>query len=169
MWPFKKKPEPSQAEQRVIPPVDLSQPVENPLLKAALAALAHAQTEANQQAVWEQVKRANYLVVVNAETMKIEPGAIPGQGTMQAGTQIQLMTCSGPAGEPLLPVFTDWTEIEQFSGDSFPGQRPGTLVMPGPDLWAFVLAGSFAGVVINPSGAPLPLNREMLAALQHES
>lgn len=142
------------------PLFDINQPVANPALAAAFDALTQADTPETRQQVIEQMQQANYLVAILADGLRTTPGDGPNQVTIQAGSRFGVLTADDGQGGQVLPLFSDWDAIRAWAT-----QPVSTLVMPAPDAWAFALAGSYSGIVVNPAGQGIFLAREAVARL----
>jgi len=145
------------------PPVDLNKPVENPRLVAALVAFEKNQGDETRQTLWKELKSAVYLIPVRADKLATTPPDKSGKKTVTEDSPISFFMSPDKAGNPYLPIFTDWQEIVKFTKEPV-----STLVMPGDDLWAFVLNHkSFHGAVLNPADKKaLPLDRAMIQSLK---
>jgi len=146
-----------EESDKVIPPVDLNKPVENPLLKGAIEKFLNGNHEKFNEEIISCLQQANYLL----PTLNFpEPSALE-QGKPQfkiaKGSQIALFNVI-KNNKKFLAVFTDWEEIRRYTN-----KNVSTLVMPGKDLCSFVLKqGVNDGVVINVAGRPLGLSKEHL-------
>jgi hypothetical protein len=145
--------------EKVVPPVDLNKPVENPECKAAISEFIKSGTKLPQIGFLSILNKANYLIAVLIEpTPEKDSQAIKEEfGTrisFKPGTVLKLLSCTDPEKNNYLAVFTDWEEIKKFTNVPV-----NTLVMPGKDLWAFALKDNlYKGIIINPSGIPIRLN-----------
>ena len=161
MWPFKKKNERRPPEAEPVPPVDLNQPVVNPDLVNAIAAFANQRGPETLLQLQMQLGRAVYLVPMLTDAAVPSPAGPAGQITFQQGSQLKLLTCQDPDGRSVLPLFTDWQQIQAWTDEPV-----STLVLPASDAWTFIIReGSFAGAVINPAGMALPLNSSLIQDL----
>jgi len=143
----------------VIPPVDLDTPVTNPRLVSALNSFATDQSDTQLNALLIELNNAVYLVATLLDEANVKETATPGNVILEKGSVIKVITASDSDDNPLLPLFTDWDAIKLWTQD--PVQ---TLVMPARDAWAFALNG-YTGVIINPAGPCLPLNRPQIEEL----
>ena len=160
IWPFKKTP----IDDKVIPPVDLNKPVENPQLKDAFASYEKTQDPATQAELARQLNSANFLVTILADEMKTIPAEEKGQVTITEGSIIKLLHCANSDNEMFLPAFTDWQEIRAWTT-----QDVSTLVMPSDQLWDFAIKGTqWVGVVINPAGIAWELRKEHIQSLKED-
>jgi hypothetical protein len=145
---------------RVVPPVDLDTPVTNPRLVAAISSFAANRGSEQLNALLTELNSAVYLVATILDEANISATDTPGNIVFEAGSLIKVVSTSDADGNGLLPLFTDWDAIQQFTPD--PVQ---TLVMPASDAWAFALDG-YDGVVLNPAGSSLPLSRTQVEVLR---
>jgi len=145
------------------PPVDLNKPVENPRLVAALVAFEKNQGDGTRQTLWRELKSAVYLIPVRADKLATTPPDKSGKMTVTEDSPISFFMSPDKAGNPFLPIFTDWQEIAKFTKEPV-----STLVMPADDLWGFVLnQKNFHGAVLNPADKKaLPLDRAMIQSLR---
>jgi len=145
------------------PPVDLNKPVENPRLVAALVAFEKNQGDETRQTLWKELKSAVYLIPVRADKLATTPPDKSGKMTVTEDSPISFFMSPDKAGNPFLPIFTDWQEIAKFTKEPV-----NTVVMPADDLWGFVLnQKGFHGAVLNPADKKaLPLDRVMIQSLR---
>lgn len=158
MWPFQRKLDASESSPAV-PPVDLDAPVTNPGLLAALNAFAADQSEDHLDGLLTELNQAVYLVATLLDEANVQETDTPGDIVFKKGSVIQVIAAADDDGNSLLPLFTDWDAIKLWTQD--PVQ---TLVMPAADAWSFAL-GDYNGVIINPAGPSLPLNRPQVEEL----
>ena len=145
------------------PPVDLNKPVENPRLVAALGAFEKNQGDDTRRTLWKELKSAVYLIPVRVDKLATTPSDKSGKMTVTEDSPISFFVSADKAGNPFLPIFTDWQEIAKFTKEPV-----NTIVMPADDLWGFVLnQKSFHGAVLNPGDKKaLPLDRTMIQSLK---
>lgn len=142
------------------PPVDLDKPVENPRLVAALKRAADDDSDEAKDRLFREIQRANFLVAIYTDEMRFSPTPTPGHMIIQQGSRIKVLSLEA-GGENYLPLFTDWAAIRAYTDD-----KVNTLVFPAADAWLFALKDkAYQGVVINPAGDALPMDREMLEYL----
>ncbi len=160
MWPFKKK-RPSRKTATHAAP-DLDKPVENPQLSEALAGHASMPSDETWRELLIQVSRANYLVAVLDDETNIELDQQPDTTVIKKGSRLAILFCQNDQGQKLATLFTDREQIQAWTD-----QRVSTLVMPAEQAWEFVASQSmYDGVVINPAGWPLELDRRQIGLLQ---
>ena len=137
---------------------DMKKPIENPELVEALAALHQENTPQNQGRVLELV--LHHAVLLTPAVVTPPPQAQQG-GTAAADqkTAIQFQLITTKDGRPFFPAFTDWEELRKFS--KLKEQR---VVMLRFDNYAEMVLKDdrTAGMVINPLGLSLTLDRKSL-------
>lgn len=153
MWPFGK-----QREKQVTPPVDLDTPVTNPGLLTAMGGLEAGTDQAAIDRLIGELNRAVYLVATLLDQASVKERSA-GQATLEAGSLIKVLGVSDSDDRSLLPLFTDWDAIRKWTGEPV-----SSMVMPASQAWEFALA-EYQGVVINPAGPVLELNRDQLEDL----
>ena len=141
------------------PAIDLKK-ISNPQLVEALAALHKENTPQNQGKVLDLVlNHASFLApVVLAPVPKGQN--VPPQ--LQGKTAIQFQLITTKDGRPFFPAFTDWDELRKFS--KLQDQR---VVMLRFDNYAEMVLkdNRTAGMVVNPLGMSLTLDRKTLESL----
>ena len=131
--------------------VDVNKPVENPELRALLAALYRA-PEPERPALREKIAEelalnAHLLAVIQVDESGLEQ---TGEQTaaFKRGTSLSFGTLRGPDGKDYLAVYTDWEEIGK--NEALKNEHVRTLIVTFDDL-AAITAGR-SGVVVNPFG-----------------
>lgn len=140
------------------PAIDI-QKISNPQLVEALDALHKENTPQNQGRVLDLVlNHASFLAPVNIVPAQGEnvPEELKGKNVIQ----FQLVTTKD--GHPFFPAFTDWQELRKFCG---PKQQK--VVMVRFDNYASMVLkdGRTAGMVVNPMGLSLKLDRATMEKL----
>lgn len=137
---------------------DMKKPIENPELVAALAALHQENTPQNQGRVLELVLHHAVLLAPAVVTPPPQPQQ-DGEAVMEQKTSIQFQLITTKDGRPFFPAFTDWEELRKFS--KLKEQR---VVMLRFDNYAEMVLKDdrTAGMVINPLGLSLTLDRKSL-------
>ena len=144
-------------------PVDVTKPVTNPELSAAMMRLSQSDCPETQEEVARQLQCATFLVPALMDEMQMAPGGEPGRVTFQEGSVIKMLSCTDAAGAVYLPLFTDWAAIRAWTDGDV-----ATLVMPAVEAWDFVLSQAhYSGAVVNPGEAGLPLSRQQIEYLRH--
>lgn len=141
-------------------PSDINVPVVNLALTAALATDARHPTPATRRAVTAELLQATFLVATLTQEVRAKPAA-PGQVTWQAGSRFSVLLSSDGHGGQVLPLFTDWDALRQWTDQPVSG-----LVLPAADAWAFATAdNTYAGAVVNPATDGLFFDPAALAQL----
>lgn len=146
------------------PAEDVTRPVENPELAAALQEFVKSRDARAEQELAHQLRRAVFLIPILADEMHLASAAEPGSQVLEPG-QVKLISCTDAAGAQHLPLFTDWAAIRAWTGD----RQVSTFAVPAADAWEMVLSREeYAGAVINPGGGQhaLPLAKQTIAYLR---
>jgi hypothetical protein len=141
------------------PPVDLNTPVENPKVVAAIRDFADASTPKTQDALTRALRAANFLVPMFTDEIKSSP-IDEGSVSFEAGSKLKLLACTNEDDEVLLPLFTDWPAIREWTDEP-----ASTLVMPAAEAFDLAASDEYAGAVVNPGGYSLPLGKDLLGFL----
>ncbi|MBI3553056.1 MAG: SseB family protein [Elusimicrobia bacterium] len=144
-----------------IPPMDLTRPVENPEVVGAMERFQKDQSRPNLRAMMESVMKGTYLIGANI-IARGAPEGKPGQlswTSLRKGDEIQIVTVTNDADQKLLVLFTDWRQLNAWKA-GFSG-----LVSPAKDALGFASSNGHDGVVINPGGPSLELDREQVGLL----
>lgn len=143
--------------------IDLNQPITNPELKKYIAQMQVNNNDENVGQVFQEIAmNAHFLgvVVLSQEPEKTEEG----RRTIKADTQIQLPMLTSMENENFYPAFTDWEELNKWQQV---GERPSTMMFTFDDYAHMVLEDeNVQGIVINPFGENLILDRGMLEELR---
>jgi hypothetical protein len=146
------QPDPSNP---LAPPVDLSVPVTNPELLAALTA-----PERDVRQLLSALLKATFLMAVQYS----HPDGRPAieQGVMRVGSQITTFGVSDDADNELLTLFTDADALAAAAGPGWGGQ-----VIPAVDALELAAKRYGGRAVINPNGpvATMELTPEQTADL----
>jgi len=136
-------------------PVDLSVPVENPALIAAITKHQSIGTNETAAELFEELKKAVFLVgMITEKPIKQESGDV----LFKKGDRIGLITVIDNSNQRLLGLFTDHAELQAFTRDA-----TSTLVMPAKMALEATVRDGYAGLVVNPAGqASLRLDREFI-------
>lgn len=139
--------------------VDINQPVTNPRLLELLQ-LWHVHGGDNQlNLVLEEIAlRAHFLSVVVFSEMPESNG--DGTAVFKKNSTIQIHTLTTQDNKIYYPCFTDWNELSKSKPVY---QSPTILVMSFDDYYSLIQRDSnLDGIVINPFGDNLLLNRKMI-------
>lgn len=143
---------------------DLNKPIENLLLKAAIANYLKNRSQENQSELVRQLNSGLYLVPIITDEMKTTP-IKEGEAVIQKGSLIKFMGVFNANREKFLPAFTDWDEIRAWTKEEV-----NTLVMPLLDLKSLIVnSKSYKGIIINPAGKSWQLNVDQMSAVIEDS
>jgi len=154
MWPFHK-----QREKHVTPPVDLDTPVTNPALLAAMNGLGAGTDQTATDTLIRELNRAVYLVATLLDQANVKQES-PGHVTFEKGSLIKVLLVTTSDEQSLLPLFTDWDAIRTWTSDPV-----SSMVMSANQAWDLALE-QYQGVVINPGGPVLELDRNQMEDLR---
>ena len=130
-----------------------SEPIENPELVEAMDNITHELSEESEQALMLQLQRGLYLVPVFSGRIDTDP---------TDDETVQVLVCIDEKDMEFLPLFTDEAALKAWTGE-----KVSAMVLTAPEAWDFILSQpECSGGVVNPGGAGLPLNREMVALLK---
>ena len=130
-----------------------NEPIENPELLDAIAAIATDRSEGTQTALTLALQRGLYLVPAFTGRLDTEPAD---------DEALQVLVCTDENDAEYLPLFTDETSLKAWTQEAV-----SAMVLTAPEAWDFILSQpECAGGVINPGASALPLNREMVGMLQ---
>jgi hypothetical protein len=146
---FLRRNRPKQAEQSsVTPPVDLDRPVENPELVEQLRRSHEPPTEEELRRILQMLRDAVFLIATQMSHPDGRPPVI--DGTMRAGTQINVHGVRLPGDRSALAVYTDWPSLRAAVGE---GPDWSSLVQTGEEVFKMGLDPDYpGGVVIDPFG-----------------
>lgn len=146
------------------PPVDVSTPVTNPDLVAAIQRLKTDSSIETKDVLLIELNKANFLVAIFSDEMHTSEPDKDGKVTIEKDSIIKVLNTSDAEGHMYLPLFTDWEAIGKYI------DKPvNTLIFPSQDAWHWVLnMGEYHGVVINPAEDALPLSRAQIEYLANE-
>ena len=135
--------------------------VTNPELVQALAKLHQENTPQNQGVVLAYtVEKASFLapVIVAGPNSQHPVGPV----NLKGKNPVQFRLIAAKDGRTFLPAFTDLDELRKFTGEN-----PQQVLILRFDNYASMLAqgGQAAGLVINPMGVSLTLDRDTVAKL----
>ena len=132
---------------------DMTKPLENPQLLAAVEQMNRENSRESREAVLDLViSSARFLAPVT-----ILPPEAEG-----AGTSVQFQLLPNQEGQPYFPAFTGWPELRKLCGP----KNQQALVLSFDDYAAMILRdGRGAGFVVDPFGCCLSFDRAMVEHL----
>ena len=135
-------------------------PITNPELVSALQTLHQENTPYNQGKVLELVLNHAVFLAPAVVTPIPQKGGQSSGGKRQANIQFQLINTKD--GRPFFPAFTDLDELRKLSGQ----KQVQSIALRFDDYVSLVARNEKAcGLVINPLGLSLTLDRKMLEGL----
>lgn len=144
--------------------IDVTRPVEDPLLVAAIRRHAVQRSDESAIEVARQIRSATFLVPFAADELEISPGEEEGKVTIKAGSVLKFLTAYNAEGVPCLPVFIDWAEVAAWSS-----QEVSVLTMPFSDVHDFVkMSKGYPGIIINPGTFGWSLSKRQLDAVKED-
>ena len=142
--------------------VDVSRPVTNPALAAAIDAVRANFSGETEAALIAEIKKAHFLSPVTF-SIPPEPSG-EGKATIKEKTVISFFGLTDTEGANMLPAFTDWDELRKWK--NVPDTQ--TLVTTYADLCSIVKDHpEDAGFVIDPCGRNLRITREVIEHMEH--
>ncbi len=142
--------------------MDRNNPVTNPYLKECMQALKQDNSEENQNRVLQEIAmQAHFLSLVVFSQPPKDNG--DGTATFEKESTMQFPLLTTADGSILCPAFTDWEELNKWRRE----ETPRTLVLTFDDYASMVLRDThLTGLVINPFGENLVLDRALLTHMQ---
>jgi hypothetical protein len=119
--------------------------------------------EANLQILVNELKFANFLMIILKDGLQITKTDEEGNGAFEKGSTIKFYQINDVNGNTFYPLFTDWNEIDLWfkTREGFAG-----LISPATDTYKFVLKTNYIkGVVINPASDNWTMGREQIEEL----
>ncbi len=152
------------------PSIDVTTSVENPYVLGMSCEYGRFQKEAEYlNLLIYEIVRAHYLVPVFLDKEPESDGS--GKAVFTENTTMSFPSLPHPEhdGEHVFPVFTDWNELNKWTG-LFNEERPAkTMIFRFPDCSAFATK-EHSGMVINPySESPIFLPAAMIENIRNSS
>lgn len=141
--------------------IDLNKPIENPDLKNAFSEFSMNKSEQNLQLVIDGLLKANFIVLFQADQLKTIKDT-NGSLVIDKGSEIKFLNCFDNNKMPLLPVFTDWQEV-----DSWLKQRDNSIqsfIMSTFESFEWIHNDEiYTGIVINPGSTGWTMRKDQIA------
>ena len=137
--------------------MDINKPITNPDLVNVIKEIKKGNKE--EELFWEEIFKAKFLCPINMKmgktTHKENDKIVLGEGT-----SIALLSIDNEQGEHFLMAFTDWAELKKWKQN----HNQQTLVLSYEDYQGIIIKNNSAyqGMVINPFGENIVLDRQML-------
>lgn len=137
--------------------MDINRPVENPALLDAMNQLR--QGKGSEEVFFSELFQAKFLCPAQVERKGAVRGK-RGKASVEEGSTVFPASIRDQEGNHFLMAFTDWQELRKWSEE----KNLETLVLTYEDYQYMVVndGSPYAGAVINPYGANIVLNRDML-------
>ncbi len=138
--------------------MDINKPITNPNLVNVIKEIK--QGNKKEELFWEEIFKAKFLCPINMEigkTSQKENHKI----VLGEGTSIALLSIDNEQSEHFLMAFTDWDELKKWKQN----HDQQTLVLSYEDYQGIIIKNdsAYQGMVINPFGENIVLDRQMLA------
>ncbi len=137
--------------------MDINKPITNPDLVNVIKGIKQGSKE--EELFWEEIFKAKFLCPIKMEigktTQKDKHQIVLGEGT-----SIALLSIDNERSEHFLMAFTDWDELKKWKQN--PNQQ--TLILSYEDYQGIITKNDsvYQGMVINPFGENIVLDRQML-------
>lgn len=137
--------------------MDINKPISNPELLNLIKGIKH--NKADENLFWQELFKAKFLCPVKMEIKN----TIPKKNekiVLEEKTDISLLSIDNSNGEHFLMAFTDWKELRKWNGDA--NQKALVLTY---EEYQNILSNNnspYQGIVINPFGENLALNKQLL-------
>lgn len=137
--------------------MDINKPITNPRLLNAIEEMRKDNTK--EQFFVNELFKANFLCPAKVELKNSEKGG-KGQITLGEGSTIALTSIDDQQGKHYLMAFTDWEEIGKWSRE----ENIQTIILICEEYQQILNKedSPYAGFVINPYGANIMLNKDLL-------
>lgn len=137
--------------------MDINQPVENPGLLDVMNQLR--QGKDSEEVFFSELFQAKFLCPAQVELKDAVKGK-GGKVSVGGESAVSPTSIRDQEGNHFLMAFTDWREIRKWSEE----KNLKTLVLTYEDYQHIIIDGDspYAGVVINPYGANIVLNKDMM-------
>ncbi|HEY2583260.1 MAG TPA: SseB family protein [Mucilaginibacter sp.] len=141
-------------------PIEVSKPIVNPALKKAIKVFNSNKSEKILEAVASALKKANFLVLINSEKMKVSQTTESNNQIVEKGSVIEFLKTFDENNDSFLPIFTDWNEVDLWieSRENIAG-----WIMTTTEVFSFVVKNkNDKGLVINPCSDRWAMDKEQI-------
>ena len=137
--------------------MDINKPITNPNLVNAIEEIK--QGNKKEELFWDEVFKAEFLCPINMEIGKISQKE-NYKIVLGEGTSITLLSIDNEQSEHFLMAFTDWEELKKWKQN----HDQQTLILSYEDYQGIIIKNDspYQGMVINPYGQNIVLDRQML-------
>jgi hypothetical protein len=141
--------------------VDVNKPIENPDLKKSFELFESNKSENNLKTVLNELVKANFLVLVITDEMKISNNGKDNENFVEKGSSIKFLNCYDQNQKPFLPIFTDWQEADLWLKKR--DINISAFIMTTIEAFEFATNSKVSnGVIINPGSIGWEMNKEQL-------
>lgn len=138
--------------------MDINKPITNPNLVNVIKEIKRGNKK--EKLFWEEMFKAKFLCPIDMElekTSKKENQKI----ILEKETSIALLSIDNEQGEHFLMAFTDWDELKKLNQN----ENQQTLILTYEDYQGIIIKNNsvYKGMVINPFGENIVLNRQILS------
>ncbi len=151
--------------------IDVSKPVSNPRLTAAMDKLEIEKSNSAQDSLFVELNKANYIALAMNFPTNDQTSNSKAQITLPAGTKFDLLL-TGKDGKKYLLLFTDWDAANKYIERRHPNEKFTGVILPSTEAWDFfngTLSSICEGIVINPAHNALVLNKRLVNSLVQAS
>lgn len=151
--------------------IDVSKPVSNPRLTAAMDKLENEKSNSAQDSLFFELNKANFIALAMNFPTDDQPSNSKAQTTLPAGTKFDLLL-TGKGGKKYLLLFTDWNAANKYLERDHPNEKFKGIIFPSTEAWEFfngTLSSLCEGIVINPAYNALVLNKRLVNSLLQAS
>lgn len=147
--------------------IDVSKPVTNPRLTAAMDRLEVEKSNSAQDVLFSELNKANYIALAMNFPTSDPLANSKNQIILPAGVKFDLLL-TGKGGKKYLLLFTDWSAANKYLERDHPNEKFKGIILPSKDAWDFfngTLSSICDGIVINPAHNALVLNKGLVNSL----
>lgn len=151
--------------------IDVSKPVSNPRLTAAMDKLEIEKSNSAQDSLFSELNKANYFALAMNFPTPDQTSNSTTQYTLPTGAKFDLLL-TGKDGKKYFLLFTDWDAANKYIERRHPNEKFKGVIFPSKDAWEFfngTLASICEGIVINPAHNALVLNKRLVNSLLQAS
>lgn len=143
--------------------MDINSPVENPELVMKIHNYMSSQSDEDEKKLREALIKAKFLAPVSLKNWKSNS---KGKQVLEHDVEFRLMSIQDKENNIYLPAFTDWNEISKWRNDD----ELKTIIFTFQDYAKiFMNNKEMVGLVINPYGENLVINKQQIEGIISES
>ena len=143
--------------------MDINIPVENPELVMRIHDYMSSQSNADEKRLRNSLLKAKFLAPVSCKNWNSKN---PGKQVTDHNVEFRLISIQDKEKNVYLPAFTDWNEINKWNNE----ENLKTIIFTFQDYAkVFLNNKEMVGLVINPYGENLVLNKQQIQSISSES